>query len=177
MLRDSKMTRIKQWGSPRSGRALRDLLAFAVLPLLVAACGGSTTASSTTTTVSIPPGWKTYTYGRVAIAVPGNWAVKHNTNCPNTTAPGSLLLGVPPVLIQCAAFEYPKSVVTVSQLSSATSTTTTPAGQKPVTINGIPVYVGFGSLTTLYWTVPSLVVQIIGTGPYSSQVLHTLHKS
>jgi len=52
-----------------------------------------------------------------------------------------------------------------------------PAGQKPVTINGIQVYVGFGSPTTLYWTVPSLDVQIFGTGPDSSQVLHTLHKA
>ena len=145
--------------------------------LAIVACDSSTTASSTTTTVSIPSGWKTYSLGTLAIAVPGNWAVKHNTNCPNTTAPGSLLLGVPPVLIQCAAFEYPKSVVTVSQISSDTSTTNVPAGQKPVSINGIPVYVGFGSPTTLYWTVPSLDVRIIGTGPVASQVLRTLHKA
>jgi len=151
--------------------------AFTAAALVLVACGSSTTASSTTTTVSIPSGWKSYTLGTMAIAVPGNWAVNHNTYCPNTTAPGALLLGVPPVLIQCAAFEYPKSVVTVSQISSETSTTNIPAGQKPVKINGIPVYVGFGSLTTLYWTVPSLDVQIIGTGPDASQVLHTLHKA
>ena len=48
----------------------------------------------------------------MTIAVPGDWAVKHSTNCPNTTAPGTLLLGVPPVLIQCAAFEYPKTCST-----------------------------------------------------------------
>jgi hypothetical protein len=113
----------------------------------------------------------------MGIAVPANWALKHNTNCPNTTAPGALLLGMGPVLFHCPAFEYPKSVVTVSQISSETSTTNVPVGQKPVNINGIPVYVGFGSPTTLYWTVPSLEVQIIGTGPDASQVLHTLHKA
>ena len=163
--------------SARSRRALGGLLAVVILPLILVACGSSTTASSTTTMVSIPSGWKTETYGQVAIAVPSNWAVKHGTNCPNAPAPGTLLLGLPATLSYCAAYQYPKSVVTVSQISSETSTTNVPAGQKPVTINGMQVYVGFGSLTTLYWTVPSLDVQIIGTGPKASQVLHTLHKA
>ena len=160
-----------------ANRGIRLGIALASIAIPLVACGSSTTASSTKTTVSIPSGWKTYTLGAMAISVPGKWAVKHNSTCPNAKAPGALLLGVPPVLIQCAAFEYPKSVVTVSQISSETSTTDVPAAQKPVSINGIPVYVGFGSPTTLYWTVPSLDVQIIGTGPDSSQVLHTLHKA
>jgi hypothetical protein len=150
--------------------------ALSAAALGLVACGSSTTTSSTTTTVSIPSGWKTYSLGRLAIAVPGSWAVKHNMNCPNTAAPGTLLLGMPAVLAQCAAVG-PISVVTVSQLSTETSTTNVPAGQKTVSINGIPVYVGFGSPTTLYWTVPSLDVQIIGTGPDASQVLRTLHKA
>lgn len=152
-------------------------IALASIAIPLVACGSSTTATSSSTTVSIPSGWKTETYGKVAIAVPSSWAVKHGTNCPNAPAPGSLLLGLPAVLSYCAAYQYPKSVVTVSQLSSETSTTNVPAGQKPVMINGIPVYIGFGSPTTLYWTVPSLDVQIIGTGPDSSQVLHTLHEA
>lgn len=158
-------------------RALGGLLVVASLPLLLAACSSSTTSSSTTTTVSIPAGWKTYTFGKMAIAVPSSWAVKHNTNCPNAAAPGALLLGVPPVLINCPAFEYPKSVVTVSQLSSATSTTTIPVGQKPVTVNGVPMYAGSGSPSSLDWTVPSLDVRIFGSGPDISQVMHTLHRS
>jgi hypothetical protein len=113
----------------------------------------------------------------MAIAVPSNWAVKRGTNCPNAPAPGTLLLGLPAVPSYCAAFQYPKSVVTVSQLSSETSTTSVPAEQKPATINGIPVYLGFGSPTMLRWTVPSLDVQITGTGPDSNRVMHTLHKA
>ena len=158
-------------------RGIRLGIALASIAIPLVACGSSTTATSSSTTVSIPSGWKTETYGKVAIAVPSSWAVKHGTNCPNAPAPGSLLLGLPAVLSYCAAYQYPKSVVTVSQLSSETSTTNVPAGQKPVMINGIPVYIGFGSPTTLYWTVPSLDVQIIGTGPDSSQVLHTLHEA
>ncbi len=156
-------------------RGIRSGIALRAIALQLVACGSSTTASSTTTTVSIPSGWKTFTLGTMAIAVPGNWAVKHNTNCPNPTAPGALLLGEPPVLFHGPAYEYPKNVVTVSQLGSETSTTNVPAGQNPVETNGIPANVGFGSPTTLYWTVPSLDVQIIGTGPEVSQVLHTLH--
>ena len=144
---------------------------------LSVACGSWTTASSTTTTVSIPVGWKTYTLGRMALSVPRTWIVKHDTDCPDTTAPGTLLLGVPPVLVQCADFAYPATVVTVSQLGSATSTTARPVGQTPVTVNGIPVYPEFGSPDSLHWSVPSLDVQIIGTGPDSGRVLHTLHRA
>jgi len=163
-------------------RALGGLLVVASLPLLLTACSSSTTASSTTapsttTTVSIPRGWKTYTLGKMAIAVPSSWAVKHDTNCPNAAAPGTLLLGVSPVLINCPAFEYPATVVTVSQLSTETSTTTIGVIQHPVTINGVRVYPGDGSPGSLHWTVPSLDVQVVGMGPDSSQVLHTIHRS
>jgi hypothetical protein len=177
MLRSSSVASTGGHPSARSRRALGGLAAVAVLALLLAACSSSTNAPSTTTNVSIPSGWKTHTYGKMAIAVPSNWAVKRGTNCPNAPAPGTLLLGLPAVLSYCAAFQYPKSVVTVSQLSSETSTTNVPAGQKPVTINGIPVYLGFGSTTMLQWTVPSLDVQITGTGPNSNRVMHTLHKA
>jgi hypothetical protein len=153
------------------------LLALAVLPLLVTACSSSTTASSTTTTVSIPSGWKTVTYGKLAIAVPSDWAVKHGTNCPNAAAPGTLVLGVPARLSYCAAFQYPRSVVTVSQLSTESNPTSVPAGEKPVSINGIPVYLGFGSPAIVQWTVPSLGIMITGTGPDSRRVVHTLHRA
>jgi hypothetical protein len=153
----------------------------ALLLLAASVCAGCSTTSSVGTppssTVAVPHGWKTYTYGKMAIAVPSNWAVKHDTNCPNAAAPGTLLLGLPAVIEQCAAFQYPMSVVTVSQLSSETSTTSVPVGQKPVTIKGIPVYLGFGSPSMVQWTVPSLDVQITGTGPDSSRVIHTLHKA
>jgi hypothetical protein len=178
MLQDSKRRKAEDGRAySRTRRAQGFLVTLAVLALLGAACSSSTTASSTTTTVSIPSGWKTYIYGKMAIAVPSSWAVKHDTNCPNAPAPGTLLLGLPAVLSYCAAFQYPTSVVTVSQLSTETSTTSVPAGEKPATINGAPVYDGFGSPTMLQWTVPSLDVQIIGAGPDCNEVLHTLHKA
>ena len=178
MPQDSKRTRTEDGRvQPRTCRAKGLSVTLAALALLGAACSRSTTAPSTTTTVLVPSGWKTYIYGKAAIAVPRSWAVKHDTNCPNAPAPGTLLLGLPPVLSFCAAFQYPTSVVTVSKVSTEASTTSIPARAKPVTINGIPVYLGFSSPTTLQWTVPSLDVQITGTGPDSNRVMHTLHKA
>ena len=134
-------------------------IALAAIAFPLAACGSSTTAPSTTSAVPIPSGWKTEPFGKVALAVPNDWAVKHDTNCPNAPSPGTLLLGLPAVLSNCVEFQYPKNIVTVWQLSSETSTTNVPTRQKPVTVNGIPVYVGFGSLNELYWIVPSLDIQ------------------
>ena len=157
-------------------KALGCLLGLASVPLLLAACGTSTSGSATTTTVSVPAGWTNHPFGRVAIAVPSDWAVKHDAACPNAHAPGTLMLGVSPVLVHCPAFEFPASVVTVSQLTATTSTTI-PVGQKPTTVNGVPVLVEFGSPTSLSWSVPSLDVHIIGMGPDAGRVLHTIHRS
>lgn len=176
MLHGSKRAKDEEgWACPRSCMAKRVLLALVVLPSLVAACSSSTTASSTTTAVSIPSGWKTVTYGKLAIAVPSGWAVKHGTNCPNAAAPGTVLLGIPARLSYCTSFQYPRSVVSVSQLSTESNPTSVPAGEKPVSINGIPIYLGFGSPAMVQWTVPSLGIMITGTGPDCSRVMHTLH--
>ena len=150
------------------------MLALVVPPLLLAACSGSTTTS---TRVSIPSGWKTYTDGKMAIAVPSNWVVKHDTDCPNAAPAGALLLGLTTAPGSCIPFEIPSNVVRVERLSAETSTTTVPVAQKAVIINGIPVYLGFGSPSMVQWTVPSLDVQITGTGPDSNQVMHTLHEA
>ena len=96
---------------------------------------------------------------------------------PNAQAPGTLLLGLPAVPSRCPELQAARSVVTVWPISSETSTTNVPTEPKPVTINGVPVYVGLGSPTVLYWIVPSLAVQITGSGPESSQVMQTLHKA
>jgi hypothetical protein len=162
---------------PRARRAVWGLLALTVSPLLVAACSSSTTASPGTTMVSIPSGWKTYTYGKMAIAVPGNWAVKKDNNCPDPSAPGTLHLGLPAVDFSCPMSPSSIGSVVVWQLSSGTSTSGDPAGQKSVTIDGIPVNVGSGSATLAVWTVPSLGVQITGTGPDSIRVMRTLRKA
>jgi hypothetical protein len=159
----------------RSRRAKGFLPALAVLPLLMAACIGSTT-TSTTTTVSIPSGWKTYTYGKMAIAVPSTWVVEHDTNCVDTAAPGALLLGFS-ISSQCPASPRPGSYVAVLQFNPETYPFSLPPPGKPVIINGIPAWGGLPSPESGGWIVPSLRVQMSGSGPDSNRAIHTLHRA
>jgi len=144
------------------------LVGLASLALTISACGGGSTLPS----VSVPQGWTSYTYGKAAISVPSSWEVKHDTNCPNTNAPGALLLGYPKggpehcpaysVVNYVAIFDIPAGSVSGS------------ASQKPTMVNRVPVFVGFGSSSTIVWTAPSLGVEIIGTGSDANRILHTL---
>ena len=165
-----------QESSVRARNVVWVMLALSVAPVLVAACSSSTTASSSTT-VSIPSGWKIHTYGKMAIATPGSWAVKQENNCPDPAAPGTLHLGLPAVDISCPVSPPSIGSVVVWPLNSGTSTKGESSSQKPVTINGVPVNVEIGSATLAVWTVPSLGVQITGTGPNSIRVMRTLHKA
>jgi hypothetical protein len=158
-------------------RGIRSGLAFAALAFLLTACGSSTTAISITTSSSIHSGWKGTTFGKMALAVPKSWVVKHGTACPSGAPKGALLLAVPLDPTSCIAYEIPRSVVRVQEASAETVTTRVPVGEKPVIVNGIPVYLGFGSPTMIEWTVPELDVQITGAGPLADQVMHTLHKA
>ena len=142
-------------------RWMRLGITLTAIALPSVACGRSTTAA--TTPIPIPSGWRSETYGEAAIAVPRAWAVKRGTNCPDARAPGTLLLGLPGVPSHCPEIPSPKGVVTVWPISSETSTTNVPTEHEPVTINGVPVYVGPGSPTTRYWIVPALAIQIAGS--------------
>lgn len=167
---------------------LAGFTALAVLPLLLAACGSTTTATSPTTTVSIPSGWKTYTYGKAAVAVPSDWTVVTSYVCPEPKGPGTLFLGPSknPGEV-CPAYSF-----------SVNSVTITPAPLHPgdactrlSKVNGLVVYVipcATNAVGITFWTVASLGVQVAATqaggtivGTQSStvvgRVLHTLHKA
>ena len=154
---------------------------LASLLLVASVCAGCSTTSSVGTppisTVAVPSGWKTYTYGKAKISVPGDWVVKYDTDCPNAAPTGALLLGSSTAPGSCLPFQIPNGVVRVDRLGAKASAWSVPAGQKPVSVNGIPVYVGYGSPSTIQWTVPSLDVQVTGAGPDSNRVVHTLCKA
>jgi hypothetical protein len=128
-------------------------------------------------TDSVPEGWKTYTYGQAAISVPGSWEVKRDSNCPNTAAPGALLLGYPKTLEYCLAYRSTASYVALIDATDGSGSGSTASGEKPEMINGLPVYVGFGSPAALEWTVPALGIEITGTGPLADSIVATLHRS
>lgn len=148
-----------------------------MVPLLLAACSTSSTVAPATTTFPVPTGWKSATLGRMALAVPRAWVVKHDSACPNGAPAGVLLLAGPVDASSCTAYEVPGTVVGVMLLRDETSTTSVSADGKPVDVNGVPVYVGFGSPSTIVWTVPALGVQITGSGPEAGRVMHTLHRT
>jgi hypothetical protein len=126
------------------------------------------TSSRPISAVSIPRGWNSYAYGGVTISVPQRWAVKHNTNCANASAPGVLLLGFPKVAEHCPAYQYSGNYVAIY---ATTAATTTGAALK---VNGLTVDVGFGSPAQLEWNIPALGLQAIAASPDGSRILQTL---
>jgi hypothetical protein len=142
------------------------LPALAALSLLVVACGNSTTASSTSTALSIPSGWKTYTYGKVAIDVPGKWVlggsvcsdhevrVGVNADDCNTLHPNINRLDLGPGDPQDLAIQD---------------------REKSLTINGIRLDRGlFSTPTKNEWVAPSLGIIVFVGGSDSNRILHTL---
>ena len=159
----------------RLARVIGLFVGLASLALAISACGGGSTTTSTGSMpprIAVPQGWKTYTYGKAAISVPSSWEVKHDTNCPNTNAPGALLLGYPKGGPEhCPSYSLVNYVAVIDVPAGSVSGSAT---QKPTMVNGVPVFVGFGSPSTIVWTAPSLRVEIIGTGSDANRILHTL---
>lgn len=112
--------------------------------------------------VSVPKGWKSYSYGGITVSVPQSWAVKHNTNCPNTSAPGALLLGYPKVLEDCANYEFSLNFVAIYRLYPTKTTTPT-----PIMVNSLPVDALRASTNYTVWSVPSLGIEMTGEGAQS----------
>ncbi len=153
------------------------LVGLTSLALAISTCGGGSPTTSTGSTlprVSVPQGWKTYTYGKAAISVPSGWEVKHDTNCPNTSAPGALLLGYPKVLEHCPEYSVASYVAVIDIPAGSVSES---APQKATLVNGVPVFVGFASPSTIEGTAPSLGFEIMGTGSDASRILHTLRRT
>jgi len=161
----------------------------AVVGLAVAlvACGSTVAGSTTTTTgaVVIPVGWRTYTYGRVAVSVPADWAVTTGDRCAVGAASGLLVLGPPGRLSDCPT-GVASVVVAPIPAGAATETAACPSivlhGQRATVV---PCHPGAGTSIVQY-LLPSLGIEAVGngtpgedvsgpgTGTVVGQVLHTL---
>jgi hypothetical protein len=133
---------------------------------------------------SSPVDWPTYTYRAAAISVPSSWAVRRDENCPDTSAEGTLELGIPKVLSNCTLIVGSPAGVTVSALSQGT----TFALCSSFWVNGLRAYVAdcetrrpFGVTS---WAIPSLGVEVSGSGSGSAQstalvnlILHTVRRA
>jgi len=176
---------------------VRGTLAWLFVTAAVSAACTSTTVSpvpsvtprnSTSRSVAIPSGWKTYTFGKAAIAVPSDWAVATGYSCPEPKKPGTLFLGPsrnPDATCPMYSVSVDSVTIAPSPLRPGDACT------RSVQVNGLVVDVvpcATAGVGITYWTVPSLGVQIAATqadgtivGTKSSsldgQVLHTLHKA
>jgi hypothetical protein len=125
--------------------------------------------------VSIPKGWQSYAYGGVTISDPKSWAVKHNMNCRNTSAPGVLLLGYPKELETC--LQLPHQHYSDNYVAIYASTAATTATGAPIRVNSLTVAVGFGSRAQLEWNIPSFGLQVVAGSSKGERILHTLRRS
>jgi hypothetical protein len=136
--------------------------------------GPSSAASATTSTTSVVPhGWKSYDYGKSTISVPNSWTVRRNASCPGNNGAGVLVLGVPTPLSGCQSILASRSYVIVSSPDNVPTATGT-VKHTFETINGVSVNIDSDSTPPSVWDSPTLDVRIVGNGPDSNRVLHTL---
>jgi hypothetical protein len=136
-------------------------------------------------TVSVPTGWKTFTYGKAKISVPPSWTVVTHDGCANSSAPGVLALGAPSSLANCP---MGANSIVVSSLSQGDQQAISLC--PTIRVNGLTVHVLPCSTSNapgiVQYLIPALGIEAVGTGtngePVSGtgtdsvvgQVLHTL---
>jgi hypothetical protein len=145
------------------------LFLLVVAAAMCASCTSTTSISGTTSrssTVAVPPGWKTYTYGKVRISVPKDWAVVTNYACPGSPSVGTLYLGAPkgPPYASCPSDAGQGDSVTITPL---------PAGvadqrQCSFKMNGLRVHYGpctsSNAAGVIFYDIPTLGIRAEGTG-------------
>jgi hypothetical protein len=167
--------------------------------------GGASVGAATTTVVgrvlhslrratakevmaSSPVDWPTYTYQSAAISVPKSWTVRRNQNCPDTSAEGTLELGIPKVFSGCTLIEGTPAEVTLSHLTSGVVYASCPS----IEVNGLRTYlancetrqVGGAPEAAMTWAIPSLGIEVQGAGSGSAQsaalvnlIFHTIRRT
>jgi hypothetical protein len=159
-------------------------IAATLVALPLPGCGRSMTsrhpgccsAPTVTSTLPVPPTWQTGTYGQVAISVPGDWVVRHDTNCPDGQAPGTLLLGFPKVLQSCP--EFSNDYVAVITLAGGALEKPPSGSGMPRSINGLLIYPESQTPGWFDWALPSLGIEVNGNpGQDADQILETIRRS
>ena len=134
-----------------------------------------------TTVLSAPVGAATETLQRsiahsaysLQLSVPESWGVAYFQNCP-TRAAGTLLIGTPPSLSNCAFIPADSNIVS---MQSPQAGMVFPGRSTRLVVHGLgvisyPAAAASSGETT--WVVPSKRVVLTASGPQSSAVLRTL---
>jgi len=134
---------------------------------ILCACSPTRTAS-VRRNVRVPVGWKTYTYGRAKISVPGKWAVITDYVCPEFRPEGALYLGPPRELGAGCAGSGQEDSVTIEPI---------PPGlhfqgetcRDPAKVNGLIVYIPHCASSdpsgSISWAIPLLDLMAVVTTP------------
>jgi len=167
------------------------LASLVVAAAMCTACTSTTASSGNTSarsTVTIPHGWKTYTYDKARISIPSDWAVVTNYLCAGSTSVGTLYLGPPkePPYAFCPAYFGLGDSVTITPLPAGTAD----QSQCSFKMNGLRVHFGpcdsSNAARVIFYDISTLGIRAEGmgggnqnvtgpgTGTVVGQVLHTI---
>jgi hypothetical protein len=122
-------------------------------------------------TAATPRGWVPVDFGLAQISVPATWWYDSPTVgwCPDKPIPGLVLAGEDHLPKKTCL--HPAPAASFASVASAGVKELADHPEKPMLVNGIPVYVQAGGLT--YWA-QSLDTYVHASGPFARRVLHTL---
>lgn len=141
-------------------------LALAVLTTVLTLCVGAAAVT--------PQGSIAHSAYGLQLSVPKPWGVAYFQNCP-TRASGTLLIGTPAHLSNCAFIPADANIISMQPRQSGG--TVFPGRSTRLVVHGLgvisyPATAASSGITT--WVVPSKHVVLTATGPGSSAVLRTL---
>jgi hypothetical protein len=144
-------------------------LTLAMAPLAVAMTvvrpAGATTASTQS--------WMAHSAYGLQVSVPKSWKVGYFQNCPES-APGTLLIGMPLLLMNCANYLANKNTVVDMQPAKSDGQFNI-KGNKRFVLHGLHIESLAGG--RLSWYVPSDNTIVTASGPQAGAVLKTLTKA
>ena len=134
--------------------------------------------------VSVPKGWKTYSYKKAQISVPGSWTT---SPCPGSSATGRLILGTQPIIF-CTYSRYRGTATVTLSVPNPAAVASARKNRTcgPLKVNRLVVVVTCAAIPGNFdnytqWIIPSLGVQAVSTSAFdsdgvASRVLHTIRR-
>jgi len=166
------------------------VLSMVVLALTFAACTSSQAVRSMTAALDIglrpplpvvdlaatPAGWVPVAYGDAQVSVPASFSVFYPglRPCEPFSTPGAIYVAPIPAKMNCPPPGHPRA--TLVRLVPNGGVPPKIAGEKLISVNGVPVYFVPPSSARPFirYFVPSLGVLVTGSGPMARRVLDTL---
>jgi hypothetical protein len=145
-------------------------IVMAVSALLMPAFAMTSTTAAAAAAGPTPRGWVTESAYGLQLSVPPSWKTAYFQNCPYGGPGGTLLIGTPSAIDNCAEYSEGTNIVTMQP----TGLTAIPGARKhELVVHGLHVTSSSKDGLTI-WAVRSGAVILTATGPRSLAILHTL---